>query len=96
MMSKRALLVALAGLNLILLTALIVLAYPPPAAMAQVGGRAGDYLMTTCQIHSDYDALAIINNQVGAMFVFVPRETAAGPKLVPTAMRNLNRDFGRR
>ena len=96
MLSKRAIIVALTGLNLLLLAVLILFNYSPPTAYAQRGGgRPGDYLMATAQIHSDYDALAIINIPAGVMHVFVPREVPGGAKLAWTATRNLNRDFGR-
>ncbi len=95
-MNKKSIIVGLVGLNLLLLAALILASYDPPTANAQVrGGRAGDFLMATVQIHEDYDALAIINVPLGVMHVFVPRETKAGAKLAWTDTRNLNRDFGR-
>lgn len=94
-MRKRTLITTLVGLNLALLAALILCCYEPPAAQAQSRGRPGDYVMTTCQIRTDYDALAIINSQKGLMFVFVPRQVRNGAKLVSTGFRNLNRDFGR-
>lgn len=98
MLSKRALVVALAGLNLLLLAALVLSSYSPPQAMAQRGGRPGDFLMATVQIHEDYDALALINVPVGSLDVFMPQATKAGIKLVWTGeqnTRNLNRDFNR-
>ena len=95
-MNKKSIIVGLVGLNLLLLAGLILASYDPPAANAQVrGGRAGDFLMATIQIHEDYDAVAIINVPLGAMHIFVPRETKTGAKLVWTDSRNLNRDFGR-
>lgn len=95
-MNKRAIIVGLVGVNLFLLASLILMSYDPPATLAQGrGGRAGDFLMATVEIHEDYDALAIINVPVGAMHVFVPRETKAGPRLNWTDTRNLNLDFGR-
>ncbi len=95
-MNKKSAIVGLVGLNLFLLAALILTSYEPPEALAQRRpGRAGDFLMCTVQIHEDYDAVAIINVPVGAMHVFVPRETSAGAKLTWTDTRNLNRDFGR-
>jgi len=95
-MNKKSIIVGLVGLNLLLRAGLILASYDPPAANAQVrGGRAGDFLMATVQIHEDYDAVVIINVPLGAMHIFVPRETKTGAKLVWTDSRNLNRDFGR-
>lgn len=93
MLNKRSIVVALTGFNLLLLAGVILSSYSPPAAYAQARGRAGDYIMATCKIHDDYDALAIINAPKGLMFTFVPRQTANGAKLVPTGFRNLGRDF---
>lgn len=96
-MNKRAIIVGLVGLNLFLLASLILVSYDPPKTLAQSrGGRAGDFLMATVQIHEDYDALAIINVPVGAMHIFVPREVNNSAKLTWTDTRNLNIDFGRR
>lgn len=95
MLSKRSIIVALTGLNLLLLAALILSSYSPPAAFAQGRGRPGDFMMATCQIHSDYDALAVFNTQKGMMYTFVPRESSGAFKLVPTGFRNMARDFGR-
>ena len=95
MIRKRTLVTALAGLNLLLLAGLILASYEPPAAYAQGRGRPGDYVMATCQVHSDYDVLAVINAQKGLMFIYLPRETRNGAKLVAAGFRNLNRDFAR-
>ena len=95
MFSKRSTIVALTGLNLLLLAALILSSYAPPSAYAQGRGRAGDYLMATVQIHEDYDALTIINVPRGFLHVFVPREIKGGAKLAWTNTRNLNTDFRR-
>jgi hypothetical protein len=95
-MNKKSIIVGLVGLNLFLLACLILASYDPPAANAQSrGGRAGDFLMVTVEIHEDYDALAIINVPLGVMHIFVPRETKVGATLTWTDTRNLNLDFGR-
>ena len=92
---KRGIIVGLIGLNLLLLAGLILSSYSMPAAYAQSRGRPGDFLMATCEIHEDYDALAIINIQEAAMFVWVPREVKGGVTLAPTGTRNLTHDFAR-
>ena len=95
-MSKRTVIVGLLGLNLFLLGVLIFSTYDPPAAMAQSRGRAGDFAITTMQIHKDYDAVALINLPAAKMYFFVPQARAKTARLVPTDMRDLNRDFQRR
>ena len=94
-LSKRSIIVALTGLNLLLLAALILSSYTPPAAYAQGRGRAGDYLMATVQIHEDLDALTVINIPRGFLYVFRPQQTRNGAKLALTGQRNLNTDFRR-
>ena len=95
MSRKRSLIVALFGLNLLLLAGLVLSSYELPAAHAQGRGRPGDYLMATCQVHEDYEALAIVNIQQGGMFIWIPRESNKVMKLVPTGARNLSMDFRR-
>jgi hypothetical protein len=92
---KRTLIVALTGLNLLLLAGLVLTAYEPPAAQAQPRGRAGDYVMATVQIHNDYEALVVVNIQQSALFVWVPRQSGKAIRLVPTGQRNLDLDFRR-
>ncbi len=96
MSRKRSVIVGLVGVNLGLLGWLILSLSPTPAAVAQTPGRPQDFSMFTCQIHEDYEALAIVNNVQGAMYVFVPRDTPAGPRLTFTESRDLAHDFGRR
>ena len=95
MLSKRTIIVGLVGLNLFLLAALVLSSYTPPAAFAQSRGRPGDFIMSTVEIHEDYDALVIIQAPTGAMHVFVPREIKGGAALQYAITRDLNRDFGR-
>lgn len=95
MTRKHSIIVGLVGLNLLLLAGLILSSYSPPAAYAQGRGRPGDYLMATCQVHEDYEALAVVNTQQGGMYVWIPRETGGTIKLAPTGVRNLATDFRR-
>ena len=95
-MNKRNAVVALIGLNLFLLAALILSSYSPPEALAQARGRPGDFVIASVQMHTDIEEVAIINIQTSQMFFFVPRETAGGtPKLQYAGFRDLKRDFGR-
>jgi hypothetical protein len=88
--------VFLVGVNLALLAGVVLFAYEPPAAHAQRrGGRPGDFMMTSVQVHEDYDALCVVNVPRGLMHVFIPREQGQSAKLLSTDHRNLNFDFGR-
>ena len=87
---KRALIVALAGLNLLLLAAIVFSTTSPPAAYGQARGRPGDFLMTTVQIRENVDALAVVNAPANRLFLFVP--DVAG-RLTLVDGRNLISDF---
>lgn len=95
MSRKRSAIVALLGLNLLLLAGLFITGFELPKAQAQGRGRPGDYLMATCRIREELDALIMINTQQGGLFVWVPKEASGVVKLVPTGARNLYHDFGR-
>lgn len=94
-MRKRAVIIGLLGLNLALAAIFVFANVSPPTAMAQSRGRPGDYTMATIKIHEDYDVLALIHLPTAKMYFFVPRETGNSAQLVPTDMRDLNRDFQR-
>jgi hypothetical protein len=47
--------------NLVLLTGIVVFGVPPQAAWAQGTGLAGNYLLVTGQIQSQFDALYLID-----------------------------------
>lgn len=94
-MNKRNVIVALIGLNVLLAAALVFTTVDPPSAMAQTRGRAGDFAMATIQIHEDYDALALINIPAAKLYFFVAREQGNSASVVPTDVRDLNRDFER-
>ena len=94
-MNKRNVIVALIGLNVLLAAALLFTTVNPPSAMAQSRGRPGDFAMATIQIHEDYDALALINIPAAKLYFFVPREQGGSAQVVPSDVRDLNRDFER-
>ena len=92
MISKRAIVVALVGVNLFLLAVLLFSSVSPPAALAQTAGRQGDFIMTTCQVHQDFDALFVIDGPGGMLHCFVPAPNRSGT-LVYVTTRNLANDF---
>lgn len=94
-MNKRNAVVALIGLNLFLLAALILSSYSPPEALAQARGRPGDFAIASIQMHQEIEEIAVVNIQTAQMFFFVPRETGGTPKLQYAGFRDLKRDFGR-
>jgi hypothetical protein len=94
MLSKRSLIVGLVGVNLMLLAALILTAFPPPAAYAQAPGRAGDFVMTSCMVHTDFDVLFVIDRPGSMLHCFTPVPNQPG-KVQYVTSRNLLRDFNR-
>jgi hypothetical protein len=93
-MSKRSVLVLLVGLNLVLLGALILSVYSPPAAYAQAPGRSGDYLLVSGRVQAAYDAVYLFDLRNRLLHVF-----RAGPgqpiNVFPVDTRDLSRDFRR-
>jgi hypothetical protein len=101
MMSKQVLIVALVGLNLLLLAGVILTAYPPPAAMAQTpaasasaGGR--DYLLLSCLAEPGNDVIYVLDvpNQLLLAFRTPYPYQIGDPVLIQfTGMRDLSREF---
>lgn len=94
-MSKRVLIVALVGVNLALLAALVICANPPRAAYGQAVAAAGNMLMLTGEIQDGYDALYLVDLPRREMHVFTPEKSRRG-RLVYRDTRSLKRDFGLR
>jgi hypothetical protein len=60
-MATRTWLSLLVCLNLLLLTALVLCSYSPPAAYAQGTSLAADYMIVAGEIQDQHDALYIID-----------------------------------
>ena len=101
MISKQALIVALVGLNLLLLAGVILTACPPPAAMAQTvpaatAAETGNYMLVSCMAEPGNDAIYVldVNNQF--MFAFrtpYPYQIGDPVQIQFVSMRDLGRDF---
>lgn len=97
-MTRRVLIVVLAGLNLFLLACLVFTAYSPPAAFAQALPRAGDYLMVAAQTDPDNEVLYLIDSRARRMYAFrttYPRMPGAPFRFALLAQRDLTADFRR-
>ena len=93
--TKRTAIVILAGLNLFLLAALIMGTYPPSAAYAQPGARAGDFACVTAKTASQsYDVLYVLDIPARKLYGFYPSGPGRG-RLVASPPRDLNADFQR-
>ena len=101
MMSKQVLIVALVGLNLLLLAGVILTAYSPPAAMAQppaasTAAESGDYMLLSCLAEPGNDVIYVLNvpNQLLLAFRMpYPYQIGDPVRIQFVNMRDLSRDF---
>ncbi len=94
MISKRSIVVALAGINLFLLIALVLGSYSLPKALAQRAGAASNFVAVTAKADADLDALFLIDLGNRTMHCFLPSRDRSG-NVEPKGSRNLEQDFGR-
>ena len=94
MVSKRSIVVALAGVNLFLLVALIFGSYSLPKALAQRTGSSGNFLAITAKADTDLDALFLIDLGDRRLHCFLPTRDRSG-NIEPKGSRDLEQDFGR-
>lgn len=92
-MSKTTCLTVLVCLNLILVTAILLLASPPRAALAQGAGLADNYMMVAGEVQDDFDALYIIDVRERTMHTFFFRRGTreldyGGYRLLDQDLRN--------
>ena len=92
MCMKRFVITALVGLNLFLLAVLLIGSYTLPAAQAQSGGRAGDFLTVTALAAGQaYDVLYVVDVPNRKMYAFAP-----GTKSIDfVGYAHLKKDFKR-
>jgi hypothetical protein len=83
----------LVGLNLFLLAVLTIGTYPPSAAYAQPGARAGDFVCVTAKTASQsYDVLYVLDVPARKLYGFYPSGRGRG-RLVASPPRDLKADF---
>ena len=92
-MSKRALIVLLLGLNLLILATLILSSWSLPAAYGQAVPLGQNYLMVAAEIRDGVDALYIIDLPQRRLHVFVPSRDQNDRRLFHVGFRDLQRDF---
>ena len=92
-MSKRAIIVLLVGVNLILLTTLILSSWTLPAAYSQAAPLGQNYVMVAGEIRDGQDALYILDLPRRRMHVFVPNRDQNNRRLFYEGSRDLQRDF---
>jgi len=81
-MNKRAIIVGLVGLNLLLLGGVILTAYDLPQAHAQAAGRGSNYLLVAGQIDPGIDALYVLNLDERALDVILVNKQGNKPQIV--------------
>ncbi len=99
-MSRRILIVLLVGLNLVLLAALVLIAYTPPAAFAQAAAapdQQGEYLLVTANAEVANDAIYLLDSGRRQLHVFrtnFPHIQGQPVHVYFFATRDLAQDFG--
>lgn len=94
MFTKRSLIVVLVGVNFVLLAALWVGSYSPPAAFAQGSARAGDFASVTAKAAGQtYDVLYVLDVPARKMYAFYPTQQQ---RLKAAPPRDLSKDFDRK
>lgn len=88
---KRALIIGLVVVNVVLLAALL-LATDPPKAYGQSVHGATDYMVVTGHYDPEYDAAFVIDLGRRKMCFFLFDKTTK--RMIPYAMRKLRTDFG--
>lgn len=90
-MTKATWLALLVCVNLVLLTGIVLFGVPPRAALAQGTSLAGNYLVVTGQIQSQFDALYLIDLRERTLHVFYFMK--GSNELQWAGYRDLERDF---
>jgi len=92
-LSKRSLIVALVGLNLLLLVVLMIGSYSMPSAFAQVAGKAGGFAAVTAKAQGQaYDVLYVLDPKDRKLHALYPT-SVQGKQYVAVQPRDLAKDF---
>ncbi|HVP11880.1 MAG TPA: hypothetical protein VMV94_11930 [Phycisphaerae bacterium] len=92
-MTKRALIVLLVGVNLVLLATLVLASWPLPAAYAQPAPLGQNYVMVSGQINDQSDALYVVDVPQRRLHVFIPNRDINNRRVFYVGFRDLQRDF---
>jgi hypothetical protein len=97
-MSKRAVIVLLAGFNVLLLAALVLTTFSPPTAFGQAAAAAkrGEVMLMSARTDVGTDAVWLVDAGNKQLRVFRPNLPRMGgqPTIVrPVAIRDMTRDF---
>jgi len=98
-MTKRVLIMLLAGLNMVLFIALLARAYSPAPAWAQAAARGHDYILISGRAEQGNDAVYMIDGGLRRLYAFrtnYPRVLGAPIQVRLMDSHDLARDFGRK
>jgi hypothetical protein len=95
MFTKRSLIGALVGLNVVLASALVFFSYSLPAAHAQRMGASNNYVAVTCRSDNDFDVLYMLDLSERKLHCFVPDRNIASGDMKYGGARDLAKDFSR-
>ena len=90
-MTKTTWLTLLVCVNLVLATAIVIFGVPPRPAAAQVAGMAGNYVIVSGRVQSDFDALYVLDLRERILHVFY--FIRGGRDMDWAGYRDLERDF---
>jgi len=94
LLTKRSLIVALAGVNLFLLGALLLSASPLPTAYAQRVGGSSNYIAVACEADDSYDVFYVVDLPARRLHAFIASRRQDGA-LEYAGNRDLEKDFRR-
>ena len=94
MIPKRSIIVALAGVNLLLLLALFFGSYSLPTAYAQRMGASSNFVAVTAKADNNYDVLFLLDLGERRLHCFAPNRNRTGD-VSPVGSRDLTHDFNR-
>ncbi|HSW47372.1 MAG TPA: hypothetical protein VLM89_17550 [Phycisphaerae bacterium] len=98
MLPRNVLIVALVGLNLLLLAGVIFVACPPPAAIAQEAPAAGsgEWGLLACQVEIGNDVIYVLDARNQLLHAFrtpFPHQIGDPVQIIYISTRDLSREF---
>ncbi len=92
-MSKRSLIILLAGLNVILLAVLVLGSWRLPGAYAQAAPLGQNFVIVAGEIRDGVDGLYVVDLSQRRLHVFVPNREQTNRRLFHAGYRDLQKDF---
>jgi hypothetical protein len=96
-MTKRAVVILLVAVNLVLFSVLVLSSYTPPQAFAQGLARGGEFMLISARAEQSNDAVYLLDLRTRQLHVFRTNFPRAGGEITRVTLRHsrdLIRDFG--